>query len=61
MYVYILCVCVREIDFGCYCLVTGWQNPIGCLKLQVISRKRATHNKAFWWKMIYVCRTVRAR
>ena len=32
---------------------TGWQRPIGCLKLQVIFRKRATNSKALLWKMTY--------
>jgi len=30
---------------------TGWQNPIGCLKLQVILRKRATNYRALLQKM----------
>jgi len=32
---------------------TGWRRPIGCLKLQVIFRKRATDHKALLRKMIY--------
>jgi len=32
---------------------TGWRRPIGCLKLQVILRKRATNYRAFFRKMTY--------
>jgi len=32
---------------------TGWQRPIGCLKLQVIFRKRATNYRAVLWNMTY--------
>ena len=32
---------------------TGWQRPIGCLKLQVIFRKRAKKYRALLWKMTY--------
>jgi len=32
---------------------TGWRRPIGCLKLQVISRKRATNYRALLWKMTF--------
>jgi len=34
------------------CMYAGWQWPIGCLKLQVIFRKRAT-NQALLRKMTY--------
>jgi len=30
-----------------------WPRPIGCLKLQVIIRKRATIYRALLWKMTY--------
>jgi len=30
---------------------TVWRRPIGCLKLQVIFRKRATNSRALWRKM----------
>jgi len=30
---------------------TGWPRPTGCLKLQVIFRKRATNHRALLWKM----------
>jgi len=30
-----------------------WPTPIGCLKLQVIFRKRATIYRALLWKMTY--------
>ena len=30
---------------------TGWRRPIGCLKLQVIFRKRATNSRALLRKM----------
>ena len=32
---------------------TGWRRPIGCLRLQVIFRKRATKYRALLWKMTY--------
>ena len=32
---------------------TGWRRPIGCLKLQVIFRKRATNYRALSRKMTY--------
>ena len=32
---------------------TGWRRCIGCLKLQVIFRKRATNYRALFRKMIY--------
>jgi len=32
---------------------TEWRRPIGCLKLQVIFRERATNYRAFFWKMTY--------
>ena len=32
-------------------VVTGWRRPIGCLKLQVILRKRATNYRALLRKM----------
>ena len=31
-------------------LYTGWCRVIGCLKLQVFFRKRATNCRALWWK-----------
>jgi len=31
----------------------GWRRCIGCLKLQVIFRKRATNSRALWRKMTY--------
>jgi len=34
-----------------YMRTTGWQRPIGCLKLQVIFRKRATNYRTLWRKM----------
>ena len=34
-------------------LDTGWRRPIGCIKLQVISRKRATNYRALLRKMTY--------
>ena len=34
-------------------LITGWRRPIGCLKLQVIFRKRATNHRALLRKMTY--------
>ena len=35
------------------CKHTGWQRPIGCLKLQVIFRKRATNYGALLRKMTF--------
>jgi len=32
---------------------TGWRRPLGCLKLQVIFRKRATNYRALWQKTTY--------
>ena len=34
-------------------MYTGWRRPIGCLKLQVIFRERATNYKALLRKMTY--------
>ena len=45
-----LCVCIysKLTHAGMYAFaITGWQRPIGCLKLQVIFRKRATNHRAF--------------
>jgi hypothetical protein len=36
---------------------TGWQRPIGCLKLQIIFRKRATNYRALLRKMTYEDKT----
>ena len=44
-------VCVRMGVCMCRSWVTGWQRPIGCLKLQVIFRKRATDYRALLRKM----------
>ena len=33
--------------------LTGWRRPIGCLKLQVIFRKRATNHRALFREMTY--------
>jgi len=33
--------------------ITGWQRSIGCLKLQVILRKRTTNYRALSREMIY--------
>ena len=38
---------------GSSLLDTGWRRLIGCLKLQVIFRKRATNYRALLWKMTY--------
>jgi len=34
-------------------VISGWRRPIGCLKLQVIFRKRAINDRALWREMIY--------
>jgi len=31
----------------------GWRRPIGCLKVQVVFRKRATNYRTLVWKMTY--------
>ena len=36
-----------------YKVTTGWRRLIGCLQLQVISRKRATTYRALLRKMTY--------
>jgi len=38
-------------------LSTGWRRPIGCLKLQIIFRKRATKYRALLRKMTYKDKT----
>jgi len=35
-------------------VATGWRRPIGCLKLKVIFRKRATNYRALLRKMSYI-------
>jgi len=39
---------IRHID------ITGWWSPIGCLKLQIIFRKRATHRRALLRRITYI-------
>ena len=34
-------------------IITGWRRPIGCLKVQVISHKRAINYMALLRKMTY--------
>ena len=46
MYMY---MCIQELLISQ--LATGWRRPIGCLKLQVIFRKRATKYRALSQKM----------
>jgi len=43
-----VCFCVSKVLSA-----LNAQRLIGCLKLQVIIRKRATNYKAFLWKMTY--------
>ena len=43
------CVCI----FKNFSIATGWRRLIGCLKLQVIIRKRATNYRALLRKMTY--------
>jgi len=38
---------------GTYHMCTGWRRLIGCLRLQVIFRKRATNLRALFWEMTY--------
>jgi len=42
----------RELNESCH-THTGWRRPIGCLKLQVIFRKRATNYRALLRKFTY--------
>jgi len=46
------CVTRTCILLGCLTFVTGWRRPIGCLKLQVIFRERASNYRALSRKMI---------
>jgi len=45
VYTYVASVCPKRT------LHTGWRRPMGCLKLQVIFRKRATNYRALLRKM----------
>jgi len=53
------CVCqnswwhIKPPHLSVKCACTGWRRLIGCLKLQVIFRKRATNYRAFLRKMTY--------
>jgi len=47
----IILICKRDYILICAYVGTGWQNPIGCLKLQVMFRKRATIYGALLRKM----------
>ena len=47
-----ICTC-RYIYICSTFICTGWRRLIGCLKLQVISRKRATNYRALLPKMTY--------
>jgi len=42
-----------KIVHGTTYTATEWRRPIGCLKLQVNFRKRATNYRTFWRKMTY--------
>jgi len=44
-----VCVC----ESRCAATDTGWRIPIGCLKLEVIFRKRAPNYRALLRKMTY--------
>jgi len=49
-YIYIyVCTCLCAY----MCVDTGWRRLIGCLKLKVIFRKRATNYRALLWKMTF--------
>ena len=62
MYIY-MCLCIHIYIYICThtCVYikpanvsgAGWRRPIGCLKLQVIFRKRATNYWALLRKMTY--------
>ena len=45
------CNARQHIVFSLFTRGTGWRRPIGCLKLQVIFRKRATNDRALLRKM----------
>jgi len=47
------CVCLRACSMCCVEYSTGWRKPIGCFKLQVIFRKRATNSRALLRKITY--------
>jgi len=32
---------------------TGWRRPIGCLKMHIVFRKRATNHRALWRKITF--------
>ena len=47
-------ICVFfHIEIWRHVAFTGLRSPIGCLKLQVMFRKRATNYRALLWKIIY--------
>jgi len=53
-YIYIYtCICHTYSHTHLATHDTGWRRLIGCLKLQVIFRKRATKYRALWRKMTY--------
>jgi len=57
VHVYLVYICERLLRIYTHCIhvhsVTGWRRPIGCLKLQLIFRNRATIYKALLQKKTY--------
>jgi len=50
---HVSCVGVHEDFFFCILSGTEWKRPIGCLKLQVILRKRANNYRILWREITY--------
>ena len=50
-------LCLMKSDSNLHRSATGWRRPIGCLKSQVIFRKRAPNYKALLRKMTYEDKT----
>ena len=50
-YTYIIYLCSENVNASYVTYDTGRRRPIGCLKLLVIFRKRATNHRALLWKM----------
>jgi len=53
LYVYMYLCIYMYVYIYIYEFLTGWRRPIGCLKLQVIFRKRATNYRTFLRKMTH--------
>ena len=53
LYVYMYLCIYMYVYIYIYEFLTGWRRPIGCLKLQIIFRKRATNYRALMRKATY--------